>query len=135
MWTIDVGAIAYLYAGQPSGADYDYVEAKLGASRSSGPWSYGATVYVSPDFLGASEDEAVYLQGDLAYKVNDRFSVSGALGRQWVSSNFDYTTWNVGGTFALTDKLALDLRYHDTDEHGFGPIYEGRAVASLKATF
>lgn len=134
-WTLDLGVIAYTYANQPSGADYDYVEAKLGASRSSGPWTYGGSVYVSPDFFGAAEDEAVYVQGDLAYKVNDRVTVSGALGRQSVSSNFDYTTWNLGGTFALTDKLALDLRYHDTDQHDFGSIYQGRAVASLKAVF
>ena len=57
------------------------------------------------------------------------------MGRQFVSSDFDYTTWNVGAAYALTDTLAIDLRYHDTDEHDFGQIYESRAVASLKATF
>ena len=37
--------------------------------------------------------------------------------------------------YALTDNLALDVRYHDTDEHDFGDAYGSRAVASLKATF
>lgn len=134
-WTFDIGAIAYLYAGQPGGADYDYVETKLGASRSSGPWTYGAVVYWSPDFFGAAEDEATYLQADLAYKAADKWTVSGAVGRQWVSSAFDYTTWNAGVTYAVTDRVALDLRYVDTDEHGFGEIYGARGVATLKAVF
>lgn len=134
-WTVDIGAIAYLYANQPSGADYDYVEAKLGASRSSGPWSYGATVYWSPDFFGAAEDEATYVQADLAYKPADKWTISGAVGRQWVSSNFDYTTWNAGVAYAFTDHIALDVRYYDTGEHGFGEIYGARGVATLKAVF
>ena len=134
-WTLDIGAIAYLYTEQPNGADYDYVEGKLGASRSSGAWTYGATVFWSPDFFGAAEDEATYLQADLAFKPADKWTVSGAVGRQWVSSNFDYTTWNAGVAYNLTDKVAVDLRYYDTDEHGFGDIYGSRGVVSLKGVF
>jgi opacity protein-like surface antigen len=52
-----------------------------------------------------------------------------------VSSDFDYTTWNVGAAYQLTSRLAVDVRYHDTDEHDFGDIYGSRAVASLKASF
>ena len=61
--------------------------------------------------------------------------LSGAVGRQWVSSDLDYTTWNLGAAYQLTDTLALDLRYHDTDQHDFGDTYGARAVATLKATF
>ena len=42
---------------------------------------------------------------------------------------------NSGFITALTDNLALEVRYHDTDEHGFGDIYGSRAVVSLKAVF
>ena len=52
-----------------------------------------------------------------------------------MSSDLDYTTWNLGAAYQLTDTLALDLRYHDTDQHDFGDIYGARAVATLKATF
>ena len=134
-WTWDVGAVGYFYTGQPDGADYDYVELKAGASRAVGPVTVGAVVFWSPDYFGAAEDEATYVEGNAAFEATGKWTISGALGRQYLSSDFDYTTWNVGAAYALTDALTLDLRYHDTDEHDFGQIYESRAVATLKAAF
>ncbi len=61
-YALDFGVIGYLYAGQPDGADYDYVELKAAASRAVGPATLGAAVYYSPDFFGASEDEATYAE-------------------------------------------------------------------------
>ncbi|MDQ8029444.1 MAG: TorF family putative porin [Brevundimonas sp.] len=134
-WTVDLGGVAYLYTGQPDGADYDYVELKAAASRAVGPATLGVAAFWSPDFFGASEDEATYVEANAAFTPADRWTVSGAVGRQWVSSDLDYTTWNAGAAFALTDHLALDVRYHDTDQHDFGEAYGARAVASLKAAF
>lgn len=134
-WAVDVGAIGYLYTNQPGGADYDYVEAKLAVSRAVGPATIGAAVYYSPDFFGASEDEATYIETNAAFSPADKWTVSGAVGHQFLSSDFDYTTWNAGVSYALTDTLTLDGRYFDTDEHGFGEIYDPRAVASIKAVF
>lgn len=133
-WNWDFGAIAYLY-DDPSGLGYDYVEAKVAASRALDPATIGAAVYWSPDFFGAAEEEATYLEANAAWSVSDRWGVSGALGRQFLSSDLDYTTWNLGAAWQLTDRLSLDLRYHDTDAHDFGEVYEARAVASLKAIF
>jgi hypothetical protein len=31
--------------------------------------------------------------------------------------------------------VGLDVRYYDTDHHGFGDIYGDRVVATLKAVF
>lgn len=134
-WALDVGGVAYLYTNQPGGADYDYVEAKVAASRAIGPATIGAAVFWSPDFFGAAEDEATYVEANAAFAPADRWTVSGALGRQVVSSDFDYTTWNMGAAYQLTDNLAVDVRYHDTDEHAFGEVYERRVVGSLKAVF
>lgn len=134
-WAVDLGGVAYLYAGQPDGADYDYVELKAAASRAVGPATLGVAAYWSPDFFGASEDEATYLEANAAFSPAERWTLSGAVGRQWVSSDLDYTSWNAGAAFALTDNLSLDVRYHDTDQHDFGDAYGARAVASLKATF
>ncbi len=134
-WNLDLGVVGYLYTSQPDGADYDYAEVKLAASRAVGPATVGAAVYYSPDFFGASEDEATYVEANAAFSPAAKWTVSGALGRQFVSSDFDYTTWNVGAAYALTDNLAVDVRYHDTDEHAFGEVYGARAVASLKAVF
>lgn len=131
----DFGVVGYFYTGQPDGADYDYVEAKAAVSRAFGPATIGTAVYWSPDFFGPTEDEATYVEANAAFSPADKWTVSGAVGRQFLSSDFDYTTWNLGAARQLTDNLALDVRYHDTDEHDFGDIYGGRAVASLKATF
>ena len=134
-WALDIGAVGYLYTNQPDNADYDYVELKLAGSRAIGPATVGAAVYYSPDFFGAAEDEATYVEANAAFSPADKWTIGGAVGRQYVSSDFDYTTWNVGTAYQLTDNLALDLRYHDTDEHDFGAVYDSRAVASLKAVF
>lgn len=134
-WALDLGGVAYLYANQPDGADYDYVEARVAASRAIGPATIGAAVFWSPDFFGASEDEATYVEANAAFAPAERWTVSGALGRQFVSSDFDYTTWNVGAAYQLTDNVTFDVRYHDTDEHDFGDIYGSRGVATLKAVF
>ncbi len=134
-WTWDFGAIGYFYASQPNGTDYDYVEAKVAASRAIGPATVGAAVYWSPDFFGAAEDEATYVEANGTLSLAERWAISGAVGRQFLSSDFDYTTWNLGVARQLTDTLALDVRYHDTDEPDFGDIYGSRAVVSLKAVF
>ncbi len=131
----DFGVVSYSYANQPDGADYDYVELKAATSRAVGPAILGAAIYYSPDFFGAFEDEATYAEINGAISPADRWTISAALGRQWVSSDFDYATWNLGAAYQLTDNLALDVRYFDTDEHDFGAAYDGRVAASLKATF
>ena len=133
-WNFDFGAIYYAYPGEASNAHEAYVEFKAAASRAFGPATVGAAVYYSPDFF-AQTDEATYYELNGAYAFNDKISASGAIGRQDVSYNGDYTTWNVGATWAFAPHLAVDLRYHDTDEHGFGDLYESRGVIGLKAVF
>lgn len=133
-WTWDLGVVGYLY-DDPSGAEYDYVEAKVAAARAVGPATVGFAAFWSPDVFGATEDQATYVEANAAWTVSDRWTVSGTVGRQFVSSDLDYTTWSLGAAVMLNDALTLDLRYHDTDEHGFGDIYGSRAVASLKAAF
>jgi uncharacterized protein (TIGR02001 family) len=67
--------------------------------------------------------------------VAEKLTLSGAVGHQDIKNYGDYNTWNVGLGYALTDKLTVDVRYHDTDEHGLGKIYDSRVVISLKAAF
>lgn len=43
------------------------------------------------------------------------------------------TTWNLGGAYALTSDLSVDLRYHDTDVDT--RYSDERVVLSLKAAF
>ncbi len=128
----DVGVISYNYINAPSGSDYDLVEFKAAVSRSIDRFSLGGAVYYSPDFFGADE-EATYVEGNAGYDVTDTFAVTAAVGKQFLDVSPDYTTWNVGGELALTDKVSLDLRYHDS--HVDGPLGEERFTATLGYAF
>lgn len=134
-FAFDVGGIYYGYAGQPRNVTVDYFEGYVKGTRAIGPLTLGASVFVSPDFTG-STGVGVYAEGNAAYTLSKKFTVSGAVGHQSIEDiNGDYLTWNVGATYAITDKVGIDLRYHDTDEHGFGKPYDSKIVASIKANF
>ncbi|MDB5429585.1 MAG: hypothetical protein JWP35_701 [Caulobacter sp.] len=132
--TLDLGVIHYGYVNAPSGAHYGNWEAKLAASVAVGKATLGGAVFYSPDSFGAAE-EAVYYEANGSLPVTKAVSISGAVGRQTYDGPGDYTTWNLGATWAFASHFSLDARYIDTDEHGFGDIYGSRAVATLKATF
>lgn len=50
------------------------------------------------------------------YAATDWLSVSGHVGRWWVSQSADYFAWDAGAT-AKWKRLALDVRYGGTDLH------------------
>lgn len=131
-FAIDVGAVGYFYVSQPTGADYDYAELKAAVSRAIGPMTVGAAVYWSPDFFGV-DDEATYVEANASFSPGPQWTVSGAVGRQALDVNADYTTWNAGVTFAFTDNVAVEVRYHEADVSG--PLSDDRVVAALKVAF
>lgn len=131
----DFSVAHYAFAGQPSGAGYDFSELRAEASRTIGPITWGALIYWSPDFFGAEEDEATYAEISGAISPAERWTVSGGVSRQWVSSDADYNSWNLGAAYELTQQLSLDVRYHDTDRHEFGAEFGSRVVASLGVAF
>lgn len=132
--SLDLGVLYYGYVDQPSGADLDYVELKAAGSVPLGPATVGAQAYYSPNYYGGV-DHALYYEVNGAYAPSEKVSFSAALGRQQVTGAGDYTTWNLGVGYALTDHLGVDFRYHDTDKHSLGDIYGRRAVISLNAAF
>ena len=133
--TFDLAVIFYGYAGSPNGSNQDYFEGKIAASVPAGPVTLGAALFYSPEFFGKTGD-AVYTEVNFSTAIPDsKFTVNGALGYQQVQGNLDYATWNVGVGYAFTDTLSADIRYHDTDQHGFGKIYGSRVVGGLKFTF
>ena len=132
--TFDLGVIYYGYVDQPSGSNEDYWEGKVAASVPAGPATLGAAVYYSPEFFGKT-GEAWYYEANAAIAIPDtKFSLSGAIGRQEVDKAVDYTTWNAGVGFALTDHVSLDLRYWDTNlsDAVSGGLADTRVVAGLK---
>lgn len=134
--SFDFGVLYYGYLedkGLTPGS-YSYTEFKAAASRAFGPATLGAAVYYSPEYPGKGGG-ATYFEVNGAVPVAEKLTLSGALGRQTIKNYGDYNTWNVGLAYALTDKLSADLRYHDTDEHNYGKIYDSRIVVGLKAAF
>ena len=135
--SFDLGVIYYGYIDQPSGSNEDYWEGKIAASVPAGPATLGVAVYYSPEFFGKTGD-AVYYEANAAIAVpNTKFTFSGAVGRQEVDKAFDYTTWNAGVGFAITDHIGLDLRYWDTnkDKTVTGGLGDARVVGGIKFTF
>lgn len=131
-FAFDVGVVGYGYVNAPDGADYDYLELKAAASRAIGPATFGGAIYWSPDFFGLDE-EATYAEVNAAFAPADKWTVSAAIGHQWLDVNDDYATWNVGVGYAVTEHVAIDVRYHDADVDG--PLSDGRAVAGIKLLF
>lgn len=131
-FALDFGVVGYFYVNAPDASDYDYVEFKAAASRAIGPVTFGAALYWSPDFYGLDE-EATYVEANAAFTPADKWTISGAVGHQALDFSDDYTTWNAGVAYALTDNVAVDVRYHDTDVDV--PVYDGRVAATLKFTF
>lgn len=130
-FALDFGLVGYFYINEPSGADYNFVEFKAAASRAVGPVTLGAVVYYTPDYSGGIDD-ATYVEANAAWAFADKFTATAAVGNQDFDG-FDYTTWNAGVAYALTDKISLDGRYHDTDVDT--PLSDERFVASVKYTF
>lgn len=133
-FNLDLGVVYYNYLEAPTDAKYGYGEIKAAASRAIGKATVGAAVYYSPNFFGADK-KATYAELNGGYTVNDKVSLSGAVGHQALDVSKDYNTWNLGGTVAVLPHLSLDVRYWDTDGHDIGSIYKGRVAATLKASF
>ena len=133
--TFDLGVIYYGYADQPPGSHEDYWEGKVAASVPVGPATFGAAVYYSPEFFGKTGNATYFEVNGAAPLGESKFTVSGALGRQQLEGPLDYTTWNVGVGYALTDNIGLDVRYYDTDAHSLGKLYDSRIVGGIKFTF
>jgi uncharacterized protein (TIGR02001 family) len=133
-FNFDVGFVYYGYVDQPTGSPWDYWEVKGAVSHAVGKGSVGAVVFYSPEFTGKTGD-AVYAEVNASYPIMEKISVSGGFGHQEIDLAPSYNTWNVGGTFAISDKISLDLRYWDTDSHELGDIYESRFAATAKAVF
>jgi uncharacterized protein (TIGR02001 family) len=134
--SLDLGVLYYGYVkdkGLTPGS-YSYVELKAAASRAVGPATFGLAAYYSPEFPGKT-GSAIYYEVNGSVPVLPKLTLSGALGHQEINHAGDYATWNLGLTYAVTEKLGLDVRYSDTDEHGYGKIYGSRVAVGLKAAF
>jgi uncharacterized protein (TIGR02001 family) len=150
-YDVDLGAIAYSYV-DPAMRE-DFVEAYAKASRAIGPFSAGLSLYASPQYPRAAGPGA-YVEGKASYAMTRKLTVSAAVGDQYEAralspapcpptaagcagpyGDLSYVHWSLGGAYALTEQIGLDLRYTDTDAHGLGAPYRARLILSARASF
>ena len=95
----------------------------------SGKGSLTGSVYTTSNFFG-SKKSATYYEVAGSTNLNDKVSLSGALGRQNVEgSGGDYNTWNLGVGYSINKNVGLDFRYHDAED------LDSAFVASVKFSF
>ncbi|PZU77354.1 porin [Brevundimonas sp.] len=127
--------LAYKYRIDANpGYDDDTWEVTGNVSRAIGPAKARLQVQYSPDQVGAAK-AFTWIEGRLGWTFDPKLRGSVALGRREQNNAPDYTGWNAGVTYALTDALDLDLRYYDTDAHTFGEQYEDALVAKVSFGF
>ena len=130
--SLDVGVVRYGYIDSP--VNIDTVEVKAALSTTVGKTSLGAAAYWTPDYFG-SNDDAVYGELTASQAVTDKLSLSGGIGYQQISGAKDYTTWNLGASYAVLPGARVDVRYYDTDTNAFGKIGGSRLVGSFNISF
>ena len=88
----------------------------------------------SPDGLGSTR-ASTWVEGRVRFPLAERLKASVTLGLREQDKAPDYTGWNAGVAWALTDTTALDLRWHGTDAQDQGDQYEDALVASILVSF
>ena len=129
---VNFGFAGYFYPSKPDGSGYDYGELKADISRAIGPVSLGTSLTWTPDYFG-DDEAATYVEANVAFALADGWKVSGAVGYQALDVSGDYSTWNLGVGYSLTETVLIDVRYSDTDLDD--PLADGRVFASLKVDF
>lgn len=130
----DVSAMNRDLPGSNPGYDRNYWEYQADASRKLGPVSTRLRVNYTPDGAGGTQEAWwIELQGGVAIDGKTKLTV--AVADRSADGGAEYAAWNAGVKRKLTENLALDVRWYDTDGHSFGEPYEGRLVGSLALSF
>ncbi|MBT9446777.1 MAG: TonB-dependent receptor [Hyphomonadaceae bacterium] len=130
--SVDVGVVRYGYVDAPAGTDLDTVDFKLGVSDTLGPATLGAVAMYTPDYF-ATENPSIYGEVNLAFAVAEKWTLSGAVGRQEIDpDSASYTHWRLGAAYAVNDNVTLTLNYHDTDAHAAGKVFDSRVVVGFR---
>lgn len=130
----DFSAMHKVYTGAVAGYDDRFMEYQADVSRDVGPVGVRLRVNYTPDGGGSTEEAWwVEAQGGVALDARTRATV--AVGERITDTGAEYTAWNAGVKRKLTDALALDVRWYDTDQHALGERYEGRVVGALTYAF
>ncbi|ESQ77008.1 TorF family putative porin [Asticcacaulis sp. YBE204] len=125
-FSFDLGVLYYAY---PQEDDLNATELKAAVTYPLGAGTIGAAYYTNTDDMF----DTSYGEVNVAYPITEKAVVSLAYGTQKFAAGGEYDTWNLGGTFGMTDKISLDLRYYNSSEDVKG--MDERVVATIKAAF
>ncbi len=117
-----------------AGYDDDAWELTADVKRSIGPASGRVRFQYSPDGMGGTE-AWTWVEARLGWDFTNRLEGTAAVGRREQDNSLDYTAWNAGLTFALTNNLDVDLRYYATDADVPGEQYADSLVAGISLAF
>lgn len=147
---VDLMAGSYNYLGDTFTA-LDMVEVKTAITIPFGKFSSTTSIGFTPDYFNIL-GQSIWVDTQLIYNINDKFSVSAGIGRQIIKDKgrsnvmpynprgYSYTTWNAGINYQINKNWSAELRYFDTDRHDLGNIYShnpyGQNVAAtIKFSF
>lgn len=102
--------------------------------RSIGPASGRIRLQYSPDGTGSTEAWS-WVEARLGWAFTNKLKASAGVGRREQDNSVDYTGWDAGFTYALTDNLEAELRYHATDADVAGEQYADALVAGISIAF
>lgn len=88
----------------------------------------------SPDSAGSTRSWT-WVEARGRVRVHNRVRLSAAVGRREQVNSRDYTAWNVGADFEITDWASLDVRWYDTDVANPSATYEEALVAVVNLGF
>jgi uncharacterized protein (TIGR02001 family) len=137
--------IGFIYYGYPdaddAGGEFDFIEGKLAVNTDlTDKINVGAALFYTPEVFGEAGEVWSY-EGTISVALGkyDRFSPTFSAKVGYLDfqddSSLSYTYWNAGVEIGIGDKLALDLRYWDTDVDNNPAFADDEFVATLTASF
>lgn len=120
--------------GADAGQDDAAWEYQFDVMRDLGAVDARLRVEHSPDGLGSTR-ATTWVETRLRWPVADRLRASATLGRREQDDGPDYTGWNAGLAYGVTETTDLDLRWHGTNAQDLGSQYEDALVASILIAF
>jgi uncharacterized protein (TIGR02001 family) len=130
----DVRAFYKTLPGTRDGVQEDHLEFRADAARSLAGNKLRLRVEFAPDGYATAE-EAWWIEGQASRKLTPKLTGSVALGAREQNGGSDYTAWNAGLRYAVSERLGVDLRWYDTDSHRLSDNHEGRLVAAATVGF
>lgn len=131
---LDLNATHKSQIDAASGFDDNAWELTADVKRSIGPASGRVRFQYSPDGMGETE-AWTWVEARLGWDFTDKLEGTAAIGRREQDNSLDYTAWNAGVTYALTDNLDADIRYYATDADVPGEQYADSLVAGISLAF